>query len=443
MTFWDDLKAALVATAEQTTVSGRIAGFLGRAVKEEDIDDLNTKEAINALQDEGIEGLSELFSIVPNILGMPMLSDLYTPGFGVLVRRRVSSAYQANLLSPMDYVAYANRYPDKELDLRFYLSESGYNEKHEEILQGMYKYYPNAPDFVRFGVREVFKPDLVAKYGYDNDFPEEIKPYMHRAGLTDEVMSWFWRSHWELPSFYNIKDARHRGLITDTEVDEWLMVNDYAPYWRDILKGIIFNPYTRVDIRRMYNTGVVDRDEVKKTYLSLGYDDTHAENLTKFTILDSDKTKDVLSTYTKAFTKKIITKDELVTQMVKMGYSDKEIELRVGMLEGVEVAERPKRGLTLTNVKKLFTKGLIDSSTLEDMLIALNYSDDAVKYMKLLILSDSEPHKVWTGEIKKAYEIGIISRGEAVDKMLAIGYTIEAIELSLALIDIKREAASV
>lgn len=439
MTFWDDLKNMLLSF---TGIKGSLAlfsDFIARAKGDEEVADLSTSDTLSNTADASIRGKSELFSTVPNILGMPILNDLYSPGFGVIVRRRVSSAYQANLLSPMDYVTHVNRFPEKGTDLRFNLSELGYNQEHEDILSDLYKYYPNAPDFVRFGVREVFKPDIVAKYGYDMDFPEEIKPHMLKAGLTEDVMRWFWRAHWELPSFYNIKDARHRDLIDDKEVDEWLMVNDYAPYWRDILKGIIFNPYTRVDIRRMYNTGVVERDEVKRTYKDLGYDDIHAEKLTIFTIKDSDKTKDVLSTYTKAFAKNLITEDELAAQMRLMEYSEKEIELRISLLGAMEVVQRPKKGLTLTNVKKLFTTGLINSQTLETMLIELNYSDDAVKYMKILIISESTPHKVWTAEIKKGYAADILTRDEAIDRMSAIGYSTEAINLALALIDAKRE----
>ena len=439
MTFWDDLKNMLISFTGIKGSMALVGDFIDRAKGDEDVSDLSTSETLQAAADASIRGKSEIFSTVPNVLGMPILNDLYSPGFGVLVRRRVSSAYQANLLSPMDYVTHSIRFPDKEIDLRFYLSELGYNQDHEDILTDLHKYYPNAPDFVRFGVREVFKPDIVAKYGYDQDFPEEIIPHMAKAGLTEDVMQWYWRSHWELPSFYNIKDARHRDLIGDAEVDEWLMVNDYAPYWRNILKGIIFNPYTRVDIRRMYDSGVVDRDVVKRTYKDLGYDEIHAENLTKFTIVNSDKTKDVLSTYTKAYTKGIIDESELTDQMRIMEYSDKEIELRIGLLNLTEVAERPKRGLTLTNVKKLFTTGLINSQTLEDMLIGLNYSDDAVKYMKILIISESVPHRTWTAEIKKGYKADLLTRDEAVNRLTSIGYTTEAIDLSLALIDSKRE----
>lgn len=435
MTFWTDLKNAMISF---TGVKGSLAvigDFVARAKGDEAVSDLSSSDSLSNAADASIRGKSELFSTVPNLLGMPILNDLYSPGFGVLVRRRVSSAYQANLLSPMDYVTHKWRFPDKEMDLRFFLSELGYNEEHEELLNDLYMYYPNAADFVRFGVREVFKPDIVAKYGYDNDFPSEIKEHIHKAGLSDEVMSWFWRAHWELPSFYNIREAKWRGVITDKEVDEWLMVNDYAPYWRDIIKKIMHTPYTRVDVRRMYDHGVLGRDEVKRTYLDIGYDDLHAENLTKFTVLNSDKTRDVLSTYTKAFQKKIITESELADQMSKMEYSDKEIELRIAMLSSVEPVTHRKRSLTLTNVKKLYIKGLIDSYTLEDMLIELNYSDDAVKYMKMLIISDSKPHRTWTAEIKKGYSKGVLTRDEAIARLTAIGYSMEAINLALTLIE--------
>jgi len=437
MTFWIDLKNALIGVSGINGVINTISNSFKRAITAQDERELTDAEFFSKLADDSIRNKSELFGVVPNFIGMPILNDLYAPGFGVIVRRRVSSAYQANLLSPMDYVSHAIRYPEKELDLRFFLSELGYNEDHENILNDLYKYYPNPTEFVRFGVREVFKPDLVAKYGYDEEFPSEIKPYMHKAGLTDEVMGWFWRAHWELPSFYNIREARWRGVISDTELDEWLMVNDYAPYWREKLKEIIYTPYTRVDVRRMYDTGVISRDEVKRAYQDIGYDNLHAENLTKFTVINSDKTKDVLSTYTKAFTKNIITESELSDKMKEMEYSDKEIELRISMLRGEEIVSRPKRSLTLTNIKKLFNKGLIDSSTLEDMLIKLNYSDEGVMYMKLLIISESTPHKTWTAEIKKGYKLGLVTRDETVARLKAIGYTDEAINLALAIIESK------
>ncbi|GAH24689.1 unnamed protein product, partial [marine sediment metagenome] len=44
--------------------------------------------------------------------------------------------------------------------------------------------------------------------------------------------------------------------------------------------------YTRVDVRRMYKTGTLDRAAVKTSYLDLGYDEEKAENMTKFAIAE-------------------------------------------------------------------------------------------------------------------------------------------------------------
>ena len=438
MTFWEDLKNALISVTLTTDLLNSIAKTFKRATTPEEERELTDSEFLSQLADDSIRNKSELFSVIPNLLGMPILNDLYSPGYGMIVRRRVSSAYQANLLSPMEYIAHKVRYPEKPMDLRFFLSELGYNKDHEEILNDLYKFYPGAQDFVRFAVREVFKPQYVIDYRTDEEYPTEIKPYMAKAGLTDEVMRWYWRSHWELPSFYNIREARWRGVITDKEVEEWLKANDYAPYWREKIEKILYTPYTRVDVRRMYDTGVLLKHEVQRAYQNIGYDIPEAENLTKFTVINSDKTKDVLSTYTKAFKQGIINESELTAVMKDMEYSDKEIELRISMLSSIEVTERAKRGLTLTNVKKLFTKGLIDAATLEDMLINLNYSDEAVMYMKLLIISDSTPHKVWTAEIKKGYRLGLVTRDETISRLMSIGYTDEAISLTLAIIDSKK-----
>lgn len=439
MTFWTDLKNGLVGLSSVQGAFELLGYFHDQVVSKEDVEELSGGEVLEDMADASVREKSQLLGALPSIIAAPVLSDIYTAGFGVQVRRRVQNAYQQTLLSPMDYISYSYRYPDKEIDLRWYLSELGYNEAQEEIMSDLYKFYPNPGDFVRFGVREVFKPEIVAKYGYDDDFPEEIKTHMHKAGLTDEVMEWFWRAHWEMPSFYNIREARWRDKITDSEVDEWLTINDYAPYWRDIMKDILYTPYTRVDVRRMYDTGILGRDEVKRTYQDIGYDEEHAENLTEYTVVNSDKTKEVLSTYLNAYKRGIIDESELRSKMEEMNYSTEEIDLRIEMLEETDVVEKTKRSLTLTNVKSLFKKGLIDSYTLEDMLIELNYSDEAAMYMKLLILADSAAHKAWTKEIKKGYEELLLTRDEAVARLSDLGYSMEAINLSLALIDLELE----
>ena len=439
MTFWEDLKDGLMAL---TGIKGSTAamGKIYQSVADpEAYDEISNEDHLQDVTDESIKGKSQLFGVIPNIVGMPLINDVYAAGYGKIVTRRVQSAYKANLMSPMDYIAHSVRYPEKELDFSHYIEESGYDALHEEIMQDLYKYYPNAAEFVRFGVREVFKPAIVAKYGYDNEFPTDIIPHMAKAGLTEEVMKWYWRSHWEMPSFYNIRESLWRGHITDTEVNEWLAINDYAPYWRDKMVKIMYTPYTRVDVRRMYDCGVLDRAAVKRSYNDIGYDDEKAEALTKFTVINADKTKETVATFTKAFGQNLITEEEYKETLERMEYSPAEVELRVMMSNTAEAVSKPMKSITLTTVKALHKRGLIDAYELEEYLVKLNYDEDAVQKMKLLIISDSEPHKRFTAEIKKGYEKDILTVDQTIADLRELGYTDEAISLSIALIDLKKE----
>ena len=439
MTFWDDLKAFFWNVGNIVDlfdfgryINERIA-FLRTERDDKSID------KIRAMHDEQLKNYSETLAIVPALLNPPAFNTLYDAGSGKLLNRRVSHTYLADLLGAPDYIEHQRRFNNSEIDYKWYLSELGYDDVNQGILKDLQTFYPAARDFITFGVREVFQPAVVDKYGYDKDFPSDILPFAAKAGLNEDVMKWYWRSHWQLPSFYNIREARWRGLIDDAGVDEFLKVADYPEYWRGMLKGIINTPYTRVDVRRLYDAGVITRDGVKRNYLDIGYDDSHAENLTKFTVINADKTKEVLSTFINGYKQGLITEEELKAKMQGLEYSEDEITLRIQILNTKEVVQPRKRRLTLTNIKKLYQEGFITTDILDTLLIGLNYDEEGVKYMKMLIIAETEPYKAWVSEIKKAYLKGILTRDEATSRFTELGYTLQAINLSLDLIDLKKK----
>ena len=89
--------------------------------------------------------------------------------------------------------------------------------------------------------------------------------------MDKEVLQWYWRAHWELPSPTTGFEMLHRlhpdvlevigekykemGLNPDdlkTDLDtlkELLKISDYPKYWRDRLAAISYSPLTRVDLR--------------------------------------------------------------------------------------------------------------------------------------------------------------------------------------------------
>lgn len=163
---------------------------------------------------------------------------------------------------------------------------------------------PGIQDLIRFAVREAFTPQIVEEFQLDADFPDAILPFSAGQGLPPEWTRMFWRAHWELPAVNQGFQMRHRAsfapffagesatgdidgqavyqVIDDGGLDLLLRTQDVMVFWRERLKAISFNVLSRVDIRRMYDLGVVDAAEVELTYLSQGYNTTDAAGLREF-----------------------------------------------------------------------------------------------------------------------------------------------------------------
>ena len=141
-------------------------------------------------------------------------------------------------------------------------------------------------------VREVFNPVIVEKFGQDEDFPEQFAEYAAQQGISRFWAEKYWEAHWVLPSVQMGYEMLHRRVIDMETLKQLLAAQDIMPGWRDALIDISYKPYTRVDIRRMHDVGVLNDDEVYESYLDLGYSPDKAKNMTEFTIRLNDPDPD-------------------------------------------------------------------------------------------------------------------------------------------------------
>jgi len=141
-------------------------------------------------------------------------------------------------------------------------------------------------DLITMSVREVFSPDIAQKFGQFEDFPADFATYAKQQGVSDEWAKRYWAAHWVLPSITMAFDMLHRGVIDQATINQLLRAQDIMPFWRDKITAISYNPYTRVDVRRMHKAGVLSEDEVLTAYKDLGYDDVKALKMTDFTLLE-------------------------------------------------------------------------------------------------------------------------------------------------------------
>jgi len=264
-----------------------------------------------------------------------LLSNVFSP----LVTYELNAKMRPSLPDPLTAIRSERKGILPPESVNAILAKHGFSDTYRDALKEESLFYPAPLDLIRFGVRETFREDIVSKYQYDAEYPADITPYLKKGGLPPLWMKHYWRSHWELPSVQLGYEMLHRGQITSDELKTLLEISDIAPWWRDKLVGISYSPYTRVDVRRLYVDGIITRDEVKRNYLDIGYDDKHAENLTVWTckqltdekkvqVKDLSEAKILL-----AYTDGEVSVDETTTSLKTLGYDDDESALLISLTD--------------------------------------------------------------------------------------------------------------
>lgn len=231
-----------------------------------------------------------------------------------------------------------------------YLKAMGYKDEDIRIFKLLYFRLPPVSDIIRMAVREAFSPEIAEKFGQYEDYPEIFTKWAVQQGFSEDWAKAYWAAHWDLPSATMGFEMLHRGIITEDELKLLLRALDVMPYWREKLIKLSYNPLTRVDVRRMYQLGVLTEEEVYKAYRDLGYDDTNARRLTEFTKrYSAPEDESELSefrrlartTYSQAYRRGIISRDEYKTFLINLKYVEEDAELLIS-LDDYYLADKSK-----------------------------------------------------------------------------------------------------
>lgn len=238
-------------------------------------------------------------------------------------------------------------------------------------MQG-WPYIPSVQDILFMYAKEAFEPDIITATGLDQEFPEEGVQWGEKQGLSREWMLKYWYAHWDYPSLTQGYEMLHRGVIGKEELDMLYRIVEMPKFWHDKMTEIAYNPFTRVDVRRMHKEKTLTDDDLLKAYKDIGYDDWHAEKLRDFTIAYNAKdTKSLtLSHVTKAYADKYVTREDALDFVVGLGYSEDEADFLLYLKDYEEVND--VQNDIIASIRDRYTGNLIDRNEALDRLGKLN-----------------------------------------------------------------------
>ena len=364
-------------------------------------------EAVEALLDPPDQVMNSFFALVllPIILGGMVAS--IAGGVGLVYARPIIQDYQAKfggqLPPPNVLTQMARRGLISRTEMMDALRRQGFDEAYAAGYAALVEQIPGVSDIIRMGVREAFTPAIAEQFGQYQDLPPALVEWAGKQGLDEEWAARFWASHWELPSVQQGMEMYHRGLIDGDTLQLLLRAADVMPFWRDKLTGIAFNPLNRVDVRRMYQAGVIDIGKVESTYRAQGYSADDAAALARW-----------------------------VAQKYPPGGTGEAVGLR---------------DLTVATVKQAYARRLVSREEAMDRLAELDYGGDEADLLLSIWdfdfftdpdqRSDITPKALGRAVIEQAYARGLLDQNRAAAQLEDAGYTPEDAALLLTLVDLK------
>jgi len=329
-----------------------------------------------------------------------------------------------------------------EGEVREELRKRGYTDQDIDSFFRLAEVIPPVGDLIRFMVRDVFNEEIVRQWGYDRDFPTAVLQWTRQQGLSDFWTRAYWRAHWDLPSPTQAIEMVHRGGLSIDEFKTLLRIADMAPRFIEPFVRIIYRPYNRVDVRRMYRAGVLDEDGVYRAYRELGYDDEKARHLTAFTIAEyGEESKDATkSEIVRGYKAGLLERNEALQHLLDIGLRRDVAELELALADyqiDIDHVQKVERAL-----RRLYVHDRISQSEAARELTALNIPGHMISRIfeewewerRARVATPSR------SDLGRWYREGIIDDDEFIAGMRALGYDEKAISRYKAELDARISA---
>jgi len=258
------------------------------------------------------------------------------------------------------------------------LKDQGWSDNDIKTLEDVAWYVPSAAEQVTWLAREVYEPDMIEKYGLDDEMPVYENTDFKKIGVSPEQMRNYWRAHWEHASWTQVIEMLHRGQLTEDDVWEWFRLVEIPPFWRQKLINVSWNVPTRVDVRRWWDMRTIDEARLREVYQWLGY---HGKDLDDYVLWTKVYVAfpDLMARFKNGW----ITEDDVRGQLIALGMPPERVEEMIQTKVKPDKPERVtnERDLTKTEIYKGVKKGLISWQEGVELLLDLGYDEYEANYI--------------------------------------------------------------
>jgi len=261
------------------------------------------------------------------------------------------------------------------------LKDMGWDDDRVEAAKFFTQAFPTLGDVVNFYAKEAFEPDMIDKYGLENELPPYEGTYFEQLGIPRDVATKYWIAHWQHPSLGTAFELLHRGEITSEELWRWYRVVEYPPYWRDKLTAVSWDLPNRIELRMMARYGLVGKDflitMLEKVGLAEEYRDVAADMMLAMGIRT-----DLSTRYSKGW----INADEIRQELIDSGLSPDVQERMYQWIVKNTSDDRvsTERDLTKAEIVKGVKKGFISAVQGVELLMDMGYSKDEAEYILVI-----------------------------------------------------------
>lgn len=345
-----------------------------------------------------------------------------------------------------DLIRLMRREPHLSPEVMQEIKNKGWSDRDTYLLLEMTKQYPGAQDLIRFMIRDVYNEGIVNRFGFREDMPELFLHEMEKLGYAREDAERYYMSAWETSPpqmmyqmLHRLRPGKSGNPFTEADLELGLKSADYPPPVRQWLKEISYETFTRVDVRRMFELGVLDETGVLDAYLDLGYSPDNAKKLTEFTVLDVKGTDKNLTreALVSGYVLGIASRSEAKDGLIGIGYDEFEAEYWLLLEDAKQRNKLVTEELSITEFS--YVEGTIDRVTASNEMDSLGVPAerkenllqewDVKRRKKIKRLTKSELEDMYKRDL-----IGLDVIGIEIEKL---GYSPENAQRVIKLIDMQ------